>query len=51
MTDLARCNNKDCIHIDTCERFKETEYYPYDFKAICNENSNYKYIIKKEDEK
>lgn len=48
MADIARCNNKDCIHIDECERYKIDGYFPYDFKSICNEKTNYKYIIKKE---
>ena len=48
MADIARCNNKDCINIDTCERYKIEGYFPYDFKAICNKDSKYKYLIKKE---
>lgn len=46
MPDIARCNNKDCIHSKECERYKESGYFPYDMKVVCNKESNYKLLIK-----
>jgi hypothetical protein len=46
MTDIAKCNNKDCIHAKECERYRELGEFLYDIKAVCNEQSNYKLLIK-----
>lgn len=49
MNSIGICLNKDCIHNKNCERYKtEDNGFTYKFKNICNENNDYKYLMKTE---
>lgn len=47
MSEIGRCNFKDCERKNDCERYKKDykDDQCYDFKNICNKNNNYKYIM------
>lgn len=48
MVSIGLCKHSECTHANECKRYIENVGEEFNFKVICNEDSNYKWLWKVE---